>query len=272
MYWGGGITAFIGATIFEVGSWLLMLEAINEHRTGCFGWACHELIEGQRQRLRFVPAAAQGCSHHHRNRSNIVGKPAKAGAGDAFGGCGGAAADDADRRDDEGGRSWSWMVGWAELWSHYCRELGFLACVAQLCGATIFWIAGFTALPGIMNHLQSNVHLLNGIFWVPQVIGGSGFVISGTLFMLETQERWWKPAFGVLGWHIGLWNLIGGVGFTLCPIFGFYTSEALVYQSALATFWGSWAFLIGSAIQLYESLVKNPVIITRYSKLLDDLA
>ena len=29
---GGGVTACIGATIFEVGSVLLMLEAINENR------------------------------------------------------------------------------------------------------------------------------------------------------------------------------------------------------------------------------------------------
>lgn len=34
---GGGVSAFIGATIFEIGSILLMLEAINENQTGCFG-------------------------------------------------------------------------------------------------------------------------------------------------------------------------------------------------------------------------------------------
>ena len=34
---GGGISAFVGATIFEIGSILLMLEAINENQTGCFG-------------------------------------------------------------------------------------------------------------------------------------------------------------------------------------------------------------------------------------------
>ena len=31
------------------------------------------------------------------------------------------------------------------------------------------------------------------------------------------------------------------------------------YEASLATFWGSWAFLIGSAIQWYESLDKYPV-------------
>ena len=41
----GGITAFIGATIFEFGSILLMIEAVNENRTDCFGWALEEVLE-----------------------------------------------------------------------------------------------------------------------------------------------------------------------------------------------------------------------------------
>lgn len=77
--------------------------------------------------------------------------------------------------------------------------------------------------------------------------------------MLETQDRWYKPAFSVLGWHIGFWNLIGGVGFTLSPAFGYDTHSWASYQAGLSTFWGSWAFLIGSSIQLYESLQKHPV-------------
>jgi hypothetical protein len=41
----GGITAFIGATIFEFGSILLMIEAVNENRADCFGWALEEVLE-----------------------------------------------------------------------------------------------------------------------------------------------------------------------------------------------------------------------------------
>jgi len=86
-----------------------------------------------------------------------------------------------------------------------------------------------------------------------------GFIISGTLFMIETQKHWWLPAPNVLGWHIGLFNLIGGIGFTLSPCFGFNMASWAQYQAGCSTFWGSWAFLIGSTIQLYESLEKNPV-------------
>jgi hypothetical protein len=67
---GGGITAFIGATIFEFGSVLLMIEAINEDTSDCFGWALEEVLE-ENGMWRIKPA---GCSHHHRNKGNFVGK------------------------------------------------------------------------------------------------------------------------------------------------------------------------------------------------------
>ena len=104
-------------------------------------------------------------------------------------------------------------------------------------------------------------------YWTPQVIGGLGFIISGTLFMLETQSKWWKPAPRTLGWWIGAWNLIGGVGFTICPAFGYDTSSWAQYQACLSTFWGSWAFLIGSVVQWYESLEKFPVEVHKSDKI-----
>ena len=74
--YGGGITAFIGATIFEIGSVLLMLEAVNENRTGCFGWALEKLLERDGEegaKVRVCPDRDR-CSHHHKNKQNIVGK------------------------------------------------------------------------------------------------------------------------------------------------------------------------------------------------------
>ena len=47
------------------------------------------------------------------------------------------------------------------------------------------------------------------------------------LFMLETQRAWYLPAFKVLGWHIGFWNLVGALGFTV------RTPTALVPMTAL---------------------------------------
>lgn len=66
----GGITAFIGATIFEFGSVFLMIEAVNENRSECFGWAVEEAIEEEGWSVR----EDEGCTHHHRNKKNLVGK------------------------------------------------------------------------------------------------------------------------------------------------------------------------------------------------------
>lgn len=67
----GGWTAFIGATIFEIGSILLMIEAVNENQSDCFGWALEEVLE-ENGMLRLRPS--KDCSHHHGNKKNFVGK------------------------------------------------------------------------------------------------------------------------------------------------------------------------------------------------------
>ena len=170
-----------------------------------------------------------------------------------------------------------WM--WWSTDRKYWHELGFVAGFAQLCGATIFWISGFTGISEIISVLQRDRGALVGAFWVPQVVGGTGFIISSyvssilairhcnivsaplyrTLYMLEAQKKWYIPAFTRLGWHVGceyppliislvspfshlpftVWNFIGAMGFTLSGAFGLSNNHGLKYQSALSTFWGS---------------------------------
>ena len=212
-YYGGGITAFIGAIVFfETGSILLVVEATNADRSGCFGWAVEQLTDTN------VQVVKSYCQHHHQNKSNLVGKPSTTAA-------------------DGSTPAWKWFPSLHDLRTHYIHELGFLAGCAQLFGATVFGVAGFTALPGIFNHLEPQWRL-NAAFWIPQVVGGCGFIMSGTLYMLETQEKWWKPAPHLLGWHIAFWNLIGAFGFTLCGALGMaYGSSGAQFQASLATFW-----------------------------------
>ncbi|KAL9078539.1 MAG: hypothetical protein Q9157_002530 [Trypethelium eluteriae] len=305
---GGGITAFIGATIFEIGSVLLLIEAVNAGREGCFGWAVENAWYGgnkssstseenqmreQQPETNAAPADSQRngdsqpapsekskttgasksttlsirpdksrCIHHHPNKRNLVGKPpASAIATQDFPNPIGSTD---TTLTSSTSRNWTWFPTLSDLRTHYLHELGFLASLVQFFAATIFWIAGFTALPHINSALSPGA--LDGIYWTPQVLGGVGFIVSGFLFMLETQPNWYTPALGTLGWHIGLWNLIGGVGFTLCPAFGYCTKSWCVYQASLSTFWGSWAFLVGSAVQWYESLQKYPVEVEKGGK------
>lgn len=251
--YGGGITAFIGATVFEIGSFLLMAEAINENRPGCFGWAVERALShgGENGGIRKLEPSKERCIHHHFNKSNLVGKGSKH-------------SQITTKDNTEGnGRSWSWWPSSEDLRAHYLHSLGFLASFSQLVGASIFWISGLTALPGIYDRMSRPITII--FYWTPQVLGGTGFIISGTLFMLETQSKWWKPAPRTLGWWIGAWNLMGGIGFTVCPAFGYSSRSWAQYQASLSTFWGSWAFLIGSAVQWYESLQKFPVEVERVS-------
>jgi hypothetical protein len=232
VYFWGGVTAFIGSTIFTLGSVLLVLEAINENREGCFGWAVERVVETSSYKLT---GSADECIHRHKRHRNLANK-----------------AQNTETSD------WIWIPSMYELRNHYIYQLGFLASSFQLFGASIFWISGFTALPGIYNNLS--MPALIGVYYVPQIVGGAGgFVVSGLLFMLETQDKYYKPAWSTLGWYIGLLNTIGGFGFALCPIFGLLSPSWNLYQESVSTFWGSWAFLLGSFLQLYESLQKHPV-------------
>ncbi|KAJ4396173.1 hypothetical protein N0V93_000392 [Gnomoniopsis smithogilvyi] len=253
--WAGGVSAVVGATIFELGSILLMIEAVNENRSECFGWALEQALDRSGEDLLLRKQDANDCRHHHSDKKSFVSS--NDGAANE--------SESGEKVDDDmqaKGRKWTWWPSWYELRTHYLRDIGFLACLSQFFGATVFWISGFTGLPQILSVLT--VPAENGIYWLPQVVGGTGFIISSWLFMLETQSKWYIPAPTVLGWHIGFWNLIGALGFTLCGAFGFASSSE-VYETALtwSTFVGSWAFLIGSLIQWYESLDKYPVIVDK---------
>lgn len=294
----GGVSAFIGATVFEIGSVLLVIEAVNENREGCFGWALERVVsrdddDGEKEeeegKVRVRPDTS-GCRHHHSNKKNVVDKPSVAEHSSAPYTSGSSSTPSPSsspsssprttQKQGDPDRAWQWFPSRHDLTHHYLHEPGFLASLAQLLGATVFWISGVTALPGIndkLSHRRQGDGLLDGIYWTPQIIGGVGFLISGALFMLETQRAWWKPAWGNLGWHVGLWNLVGAVGFTLCGALGIAATAAsgnnnsgsssssssgdsgVEYQASLATFWGSWAFLLASVVQWYESLDKHPV-------------
>lgn len=184
--YGGGITAFVGATIFEVGGVLMMLEAVNSNRQGCFGMALEKFYEAHFSRreeegvaveTKIVPCEG-ACSHHHRNTKTLVstsGSRQNTMATDA-----GSTASTK--------KIWVWWLSASDLENHYLRELGFLACLILLVSATVFYVSGVTALPGIFNNMS---HTEIAVFyWTPQTIGGIGFVISGLMFTIETQKHW----------------------------------------------------------------------------------
>ncbi|CAI7622671.1 unnamed protein product [Penicillium crustosum] len=236
----GGWTGFVGATIFELGGVLLILEAFNTNHTGCFGWALETVLEKTvedgipRHAMNELRPTASRCEHHHANRKSFLGEKHYYANDNAH-----------SQRDDTGyvtsstdGRSFRWIPSISELRGHYFHEIGFIASFVLFVSATIFWIGAIVGIPGIFNHLSQG--LTDGLYWGTTTLGGVGFTLSSLLYMLETQPKC--------------------VGFTLCGALGPASSNSGVnYQSSLATFWGSVAFMIGSMIQWYESLQKHPV-------------
>ncbi|OQE47109.1 hypothetical protein PENCOP_c001G06862 [Penicillium coprophilum] len=265
----GGWTGFVGATIFEIGGVLLMLEAFNTNHTGCFGWALQTVVEKSVEEgvphhaIKELTPKLSRCEHHQANHKSFLReKHFHHGGGSVHH----HASDSAHlHRDGTGyvtsstdGRTFRWIPSMSELRTHFFHEIGFLASFILFVSATIFWIGAIVGVPGIFNHLSKGV--LDGLYWGTTTLGGLGFTVSSYLYMLETQSRWYIPAWHILGWHIGLWNLIGSVGFTLCGALGPASDNSGAnFQSSLATFWGSVAFMIGSMIQWYESLQKHPV-------------
>ena len=147
-----------------------MFEAVNENRAGCFGWALEQAIKGGHITLR---PDKNSCSHHHINKKNLVGRAATQLSPSTSSSTKSDAAGEADAEKPPHSYSdtehiWQWFPSYQELTTHYLRDIGFLACLSQLFGASVFWISGFTALPGIQNVMSQG--LLDGIYWTPQII------------------------------------------------------------------------------------------------------
>jgi hypothetical protein len=61
---------------------------------------------------------------------------------------------------DRDERKWTWWPTWYELRTHYFKEVGFLACLSQMMGATVFVSCSFTVLPVFLSRLMGEIHTL----------------------------------------------------------------------------------------------------------------
>ncbi|WVQ72230.1 hypothetical protein IAR50_001779 [Cryptococcus sp. DSM 104548] len=245
--------AFIGGTIFLVGSYLMVVEALDRGREISFGTALGQLLTHR----RFTsPQATVGSSElskllsHTSTSSAALNDPRTRNDGNANGG--------RVNIDGEEGKVVQGFVWWGKPMWH---DMGYLAAIVQLFAATIFWVATLTGLPGVIPGFadgEGSTAIIDVFFWTPQVIGGTGFIVSSLILMLETQSRPYLPNLTDIGWWIGFWNLVGAFGFMLCGALGYSDKSGVVYESDLATFWGSWAFLIGSVVQLWEAVWREP--------------
>ena len=203
----GGVTAFVGGTLFTIGAVFLMIEATNENQTGCFGWELEQVISehthhhDDTEKSCSATAAYRPerkvCDHLHSPHTPFL----KGAAG------------------TKPARKWTWWPTWHELRTHYFREIGFWGSFTEFIGAAIFYINCVLALPGVYPHLSQGV--LWGIYWLTYLVGGVLFIVSSALYLLETQNNWYTPAPHLLGWWVGFWNMVGSVGWTLAAVLGY---------------------------------------------------
>jgi len=151
-----------------------------------------------------------------------------------------------------GSPSFVWWPTMRQFVSTYHSDLVFLAGFIQFIGTIIFLIGSITAIPGVIDF--SNIPQYYGASLFPATFGGVLFTIAGLLQMVNCQDRWFLPSLTRLDWYIGLANMVGSIGFTLAGALPFVGTTDASLQAALASFWGSWLFMIGGALQWYHAM------------------
>lgn len=263
----GGITSLVGATLFQVGAVLLFLESYNDRAETKFGGAMEHLFVDHlriaRRSRRHRPKHMDMQTHEQMQQSASNESSSTSGQDVSL-----QATSTPDSREKDGDddnpfaeREWQWWPSWHDVKTHYIFEIGFLASFAMSVGATIFYVCGIMAMPQILDSLS--VGAKQGVYFFTYLLGGVLFIISAILYILETQPNWYTPQPYKIGWHVGVFNLIGGTGWTLAASFGYCSinTEWCEYQGQLTLIWASCAFAFGSALQWYESLDKYVVVI-----------
>ncbi len=266
----GGLTSFIGATLFQVGAFLLMLESWNDRAETKFGGAMETFFA---ERFSFRRGARRGSvvsaekAAAEDDEAATPSSTARLGDEESAEQPANSAAARTEQQafstsrvgnaNPFGEREWQWLPSWHDVKTHYIYEIGFLASATMSLGATIFYLCGILALPGIHLSVQAKW----GAYYLPYLVGGILFALASVFYILETQPNWYTPQPFKIGWHIGFFNLLGGVGWTLAASFGYCEAHWCHYQSELSLIWASIAFTFGSALQWYESLDKYVFVI-----------
>lgn len=143
--------------------------------------------------------------------------------------------------------SWQTMPTFYELRTQYLSQLQFVASLISVTSSFVFTITAVLALISIF--------MTNTIAtWIrfPQLAAAIGFAVSSWLAMVQAQRSWWRPALKTMVWHANLLNLIGSFGFIFCSILGLLQHSWAEYQFGCTFLWGSYAFLIASAMSSYN--------------------
>ncbi|KAK0105849.1 hypothetical protein ONS95_004363 [Cadophora gregata] len=139
-----------------------------------------------------------------------------------------------------------------QLRTFYFRDLCFIAAIIQSIGTFIFMLAIITAFPGVID--LTNITLFYTANLLPATLGGVLFITASVLQMITTQPNWYTPRPLSVEWHVGFWNVIGSIGFTLAGALFYLGTTAGSIQASGASLWGSCAFIVGGLLQWYVAM------------------
>lgn len=144
--------------------------------------------------------------------------------------------------------SWVWLPSWGVL-KDALKTTPFQSGAMQLVAGAVLTTSVIFGFPGIL--APDDIQGLSTFVFTPLLIGGGIFTISNIMLLLFVQERWYKPRLGNAAWQASLWNVIASVLFAVTGVL-FLGGDTLT--GSVASFIGSWAFLIGSVIQWYDMM------------------
>ncbi|KAK1044347.1 hypothetical protein LTS16_007430 [Friedmanniomyces endolithicus] len=215
--YGVPLCFFLGALFFQLGAVVAYLEAVNA--VPFHGIAVQNMLDGRETGGHEArEEALQGLFQHMvpdgsvvRVREDTAELHITVLKSQRAPGSGGANLDTAGEGPSNEHRTWRWWPTWHALRSYHAYEIGYLACSFQLLGATLYCAVAVVIMPDILDSLDT--WQTNAAYWIPQIVASALFLIASIMFTWETQEKWWKPEPGVLGWWIGFLSVIGSVGF-----------------------------------------------------------
>lgn len=144
--------------------------------------------------------------------------------------------------------SWVWLPNWHIL-RDALKTTPFQSGAMQLVAGSVLTASVVFGFPGVL--APDDIVGLSTFVFTPLLIGGGIFTISNIMLLLFVQERWYKPRFGTAAWQASMWNVIASVLFAITGVL-FLSGDIL--GGSVASFIGSWAFLIGSVIQWYDMM------------------
>ena len=191
-----GVLTLVGCVLFLTSSSMSFIEAVNQDHRSSLGWkqespahsessqsvesSCTTLVPdwckiSRRNSIANLFRGSDSHSDMNGEQTPLLGNPGE------------------DNREP----SWRFFPSVHEIRNHLLYDIGFLACGILLMSSAIYCACATAALITILT--TGSI-----IPWIriPQVVASIGFMASSALFMVETQEEWWRPQYNAIGWQV----------------------------------------------------------------------